>query len=297
MKQQKKWKANIRNQMNSQVLANLQKKVLYSRGGSSTSDNPDSSFQEGNPSPTKTHDVSFKGEHSDTDVEIVSSFEGKNNNTNDDSDFQLELEEESNVEMDPAFNFFLSLNIRQGPEGIFINHGAYTKTLLAKFGMMGDSKVKVPMAFRTKLTPSLEKLTVDMNLYRQMLGSLMYLTASRPDIMFSFSYSAKFQANPHEPHMVVVKKIFRYLKRTSSLDLWYPAKSGFFVQAFSDADLGGCGMDRKSTTGRCQFLDGNLVSWQSKNKHVFLSLQSNLSILLQHLALLRFNLMMELGQV
>ncbi|KAL7600965.1 hypothetical protein Lser_V15G25198 [Lactuca serriola] len=131
---------------------------------------------------------------------------------------------------------------------------------------MGESKVKVPMAFGTNLTPSLEKPTANMTLYRQMIGSLMYLTASRPDVMFSVYYCAMFQDNPHEPHMMAVKNIFRYLKRTSSLGLWYPTKSGFFVQAFSDADLGGCGLDRKSTTGGCQFLDGKLVSWQSKKQ-------------------------------
>lgn len=161
-------------------------------------------------------------------------------------------------------NFFPGLNIRQGTKGIFINQEAYTKNLLTKFGMMGDSKVKVPMAFGTKLTPSLEKPTVDITLYPHMIGSLMYLTASRPDIMFSVCYCVRFQANQREPHMVVVKNIFRYLKRTSSLGLWYPAISTFFIQSFSDADLGGCGLDRKSTTCGCQFLDGKLVSWQSK---------------------------------
>ncbi|CAH1413683.1 unnamed protein product [Lactuca virosa] len=118
----------------------------------------------------------------------------------------------------------------------------------------------------TKLTPSLEKPVVDVTLYRQMIGSLMYLTPSRPDIMFSVGYCARFQANPREPHMVAVKNIFRYLKRTSSLSLWYPTRSGFFVQAFSDADLGGCGLDRKSTNGGCQFVDGKLVSWQSEKQ-------------------------------
>ncbi|KAL7588541.1 hypothetical protein Lser_V15G41060 [Lactuca serriola] len=132
--------------------------------------------------------------------------------------------------------------------------------------MTGDSKVKVPMAFGTKLTPSLEKPVVDVTLYRQMIGYIMYLTASRPEIMFSVCYCSRFQANPREPHMVAVKSVFRYLKRTSSLGLWYPAKSGFFVQAFFDVDLGGCCLDRKSTTGGCQFLDGKLVSCQSKKQ-------------------------------
>ena len=132
--------------------------------------------------------------------------------------------------------------------------------------MMGDSRMKLPIAFRTKLTPSLEKPVPDMTLYRQMIGSLMYLTASRPDIMFSVCYCVRLQENPHGPHMVVVKNIFRYLKRTSSLGICYPMKSWFFVQAFFDADLGGSSLDRKNTTGGCQFLDGKLVSCQSKKQ-------------------------------
>ena len=115
--------------------------------------------------------------------------------------------------------------------------------MLAKLGMLGDSKIKVPMVFGIKLTPSLDKSAADMTRYRQMIGSIMYLTASRPDIMFSDCYCARFEANPREPHLLAVKNIFHYLKRTSSLGLCYPAKSGFFVQAFSDADLGGCRQD------------------------------------------------------
>ena len=94
----------------------------------------------------------------------------------------------------------------------------------------------------------------------------MYLTASRPYIMFSLSYCARFQANPCEPLMVAIKNIFRYLQRSISVGIWYPAKLGFFVEAFSDADLGGCGLDRKITTGGCQFLDGKLVIWKSKKQ-------------------------------
>jgi len=176
------------------------------------------------------------------------------------------MEKEFQMSSMGKINFFLGLNIRQSSQGIFINQEAYTKTLLTKFGMMGESRVKVPMAFGTHLNPSLDKPAADITLYRQMIGSLLYLTSSRPDIMFAVCYCARYQANPREPHMTAVKNIFRYLKKTTSLGLWYPSKSGFFVEAFSDADLGGCGLDRKSTSGGCQFLDGKLVSWQSKKQ-------------------------------
>ena len=111
------------------------------------------------------------------------------------------------------------MNIRQSQEGIFINQEAYTKNLLAKFGMVGDSKAKVPMAFGIKLIPSLDKSATDMTLYFQMIGSLMYLTASCPNIMFYVYYCDRFQANLREPHITEIKNIFRYLKRTSSLGI------------------------------------------------------------------------------
>ncbi|XP_052623768.1 uncharacterized mitochondrial protein AtMg00810-like [Lactuca sativa] len=132
--------------------------------------------------------------------------------------------------------------------------------------MVGDSNVKVPMAFETKLPPSLDKPAAAMTLSLQMIGSLIYLTASLPEIMFYVCYCVRFQVNPPEPHMSAVKNIFRYLKRISSLVIWYPSSSWFFVQAFSDADLGGCGLDGKSTMGGCQFFYGKLVSWQSKKQ-------------------------------
>ena len=122
------------------------------------------------------------------------------------------------------------------------------------------------MAFETKLTPSLDKQAADITLYRQMIRSLLYLTSSHLDIMFDVCYCSRFQVNPREPHMLGVKNILQYLKRTNSLGLWCPSNSGFFVQDYSNADLGGCHLDRKSTSSGCQFLDGKLNSWKSKKQ-------------------------------
>ncbi|KAL7607149.1 hypothetical protein Lser_V15G19427 [Lactuca serriola] len=122
------------------------------------------------------------------------------------------------------------------------------------------------MAVGTRLTPSLDKPVVDLTLYRSLIGLLLYLTASRTDIMFSICNCAIFQSNPREPHLTTVKNIFQYLKGSILLGLWYPSKSRFFIQAFSDADLGSCTLDRKSTSGGCQLLYGKLVSWQSKKQ-------------------------------
>ena len=123
------------------------------------------------------------------------------------------------------------------------------------------------MAPPVKLDEDIDGTSVDITLYRGMIGSLLYLTASRPYIMFSTCLCARFQANPKESHLTIVKRIFRYLKGTPHLGLWYPRYFGFDLIGFSDSDYAGCKMDKKSTSGGCQFLSGKLVSWSSKKQH------------------------------
>nr|GEY74318.1 retrovirus-related Pol polyprotein from transposon TNT 1-94 [Tanacetum cinerariifolium] len=108
---------------------------------------------------------------------------------------------------------------------------------------------------------------VDHTDYRSMIGSLMYVTSSRPDIMFATCMCARYQANPNEHHVSAVKRIFRYLKGTINLGLWYPKDSGFDLTAYSDADHAGCHLDRKSTSGSVQFLGDKLVCWSSKKQN------------------------------
>nr|GEU30261.1 hypothetical protein [Tanacetum cinerariifolium] len=109
---------------------------------------------------------------------------------------------------------------------------------------------------------------VDLYLYRSMIGSLMYLTASRPDIMFAVCACARHQVIPKECHLHVVKMIFRYLKGHPKLELWYPKDFPFDLVAYSDSNYGGATQDRKSTTGRCQFLGRRLISWQCKKQTI-----------------------------
>ncbi|GKB91708.1 hypothetical protein Tco_0963980 [Tanacetum coccineum] len=110
--------------------------------------------------------------------------------------------------------------------------------------------------------------SVDVHLYRSMIGSLMYLTASRPDIMFVVCACARFQVTPKVSHLHAVKRIFRYLKGQPKLGLWYPRDSPFNLEAFSDSDYVGASLDRKSTTGGCQFLGKRLISWQCKKQTI-----------------------------
>jgi hypothetical protein len=99
-----------------------------------------------------------------------------------------------------------------------------------------------------------------------MIGSLLYLTATRPDIQFSVCLCAHFQASPRTSHQQAVKRIFRYLRYTLELGLWYSVSSSLSLLGFSDADFAGCRVDRKSTSGTCQFLGSSLVSWSSRKQ-------------------------------
>ena len=124
---------------------------------------------------------------------------------------------------------------------------------------MNNSKaINTPMSTSTKLE------SFDQKTYRGMVGSLLYLTATRPDIMFSVGLCARFQSNPKISHLKAVKRILRYLSGTINLGLWYPKSENLELIAYADADFAGCRLDRKSTSGTCQFLGHALVSWSSK---------------------------------
>ncbi|GKE05372.1 hypothetical protein Tco_1397390, partial [Tanacetum coccineum] len=101
-----------------------------------------------------------------------------------------------------------------------------------------------------------------------MIGSLMCLTSSRPDIMFAVCACARFQVNPKVSHLHVVKRIFRYLKGQPKLGLWYPKDLPFHLVAYTDSNYAGASLDRKSTTGGCQFLGCRLILWQCKKQTV-----------------------------
>ncbi|WVZ84726.1 hypothetical protein U9M48_031718 [Paspalum notatum var. saurae] len=121
---------------------------------------------------------------------------------------------------------------------------------------MGDSKsMTTPMSTNTALDADEDGEAVDQKEFRGMIGSLLYLTATRPDIQFA--------ASPRTSHRQAVKHIFRYLKFTPELGLWYSSSSSLFLRGFSDADHAGCRIDRKSTSGTCQLLGTSLVSWSS----------------------------------
>ncbi|GKE67585.1 hypothetical protein Tco_1521746 [Tanacetum coccineum] len=109
---------------------------------------------------------------------------------------------------------------------------------------------------------------VDIHMYRSLIGSLMYLTSSRPDIMFAVYACARYQVNPKVSHLHAVKRIFRYLKGQPTLGLWYLKDSPFDLVAYTNSDYNGASLDRKSIIGGCQFLGCRLISWQCKKQIV-----------------------------
>jgi len=133
--------------------------------------------------------------------------------------------------------------------------------MLEMFGFTNSKDATMSMAERPLFKPDPEGESVDQTEYRSMIGSLMYLTASTADIMFAVYQCSRYQANPKLSHLIVVKRIFRYLKGSPKLALWYP-KDPFDLYVFVDSNYGGCDFDRKSTSGGCHFLVKRLVLWQ-----------------------------------
>ncbi|GJX73702.1 putative ribonuclease H-like domain-containing protein [Tanacetum coccineum] len=164
--------------------------------------------------------------------------------------------------------FFLGLQVKQKPNGIFISQDKYVAEILKKFDFASVKTASTPIETQKPLVKDEEASDVDVHLYRSMIGSLMYVTASRPDIMFAVCACSRFQVTPKTSHLSAVKRIFRYLKGKPKLGLWYPRDSSFDLESYSDSDYAGANLDRKSTTGGCQFLGRRLITWQCKKQTI-----------------------------
>ncbi|GJV46951.1 retrovirus-related pol polyprotein from transposon TNT 1-94 [Tanacetum coccineum] len=158
------------------------------------------------------------------------------------------------------------IDISQSPRGIFLNQSKFALESLKKYGMKSCDPVDTPMVEKSKLDEDPEVKTVDPTHYRGMVGTLMYLTSSRPDLVYAVCMCARYQALPTENHLHDVKRIFRYLRGTVNQGLWYSKDFAIALTAFSDADHAGCQDTRRSTSGSMQLLGYILVSWSSKRQ-------------------------------
>ncbi|GJV13279.1 retrovirus-related pol polyprotein from transposon TNT 1-94 [Tanacetum coccineum] len=156
------------------------------------------------------------------------------------------MHDEFEMSMMGELNFFLGLQIKQMEDGIFFNQSKYIKEMLKKFGLEDSKPMKTHMSYDTKLMKDEDCESVFSTKYRGMIGSLLYLMASRPDIMFSVCLCARFQEAPKTSHLEAVKRIFRYIKGTTHLGLWYPKRTDIETVVYADSDHAGDYVDRKS---------------------------------------------------
>jgi len=161
------------------------------------------------------------------------------------------MQEEFEMSMMGELKFFLGIQVNQSRDEVYVHQTKYTKELLKKFKLEDCKVMNTPMHPTCTLSIEDTRSMVDHKLYRGMIGSLLYLTASRPKILFSVCLCARFQSDPRESHLTVVKRIFRYLKGTKNLGLLYRKSLDYKLVEFCDADYVGDNIERKSTSGNC----------------------------------------------
>ncbi|GJX16072.1 putative ribonuclease H-like domain-containing protein [Tanacetum coccineum] len=169
-------------------------------------------------------------------------------------DFEALMKSRFQMSSMGELTLFLGLQVKQKEDGIFISQDKYVAEILKKFDFVSVKTASTPIETQKPLVKDEEASDVDVHLYRSMIGSLMYLTASRPNIMFAVCACSRFQVTPKTSHLSVVKRIFRYLKGKPKLGLWYPRVSSFDLEAYSDSDYAGANLDRKSTTGEAEYV-------------------------------------------
>ncbi|GKE70361.1 hypothetical protein Tco_1528433, partial [Tanacetum coccineum] len=161
--------------------------------------------------------------------------------------------------------FFLGLQVHQSLRSIFISQLQYAIDLLKKRRLDECVSMSTPMATQ-RLDADLQGNPTDQTTYHHMIGGLMYLTTSHPDIAYATFVCARYQARPMVKHLKEVKWIFWYLRQSYNMGLWYPKDSGFELITYSDADHARCKDDCKSTSGGFQFLGKKLMSWSLKKQ-------------------------------
>jgi len=176
------------------------------------------------------------------------------------------MQDEFEMSMIGELKFFLGIQVNQFKDGVYVHQIKYTKELLKKFKLKDCKVMNTPMHQTYIISKEDTGTKVDQKLYRGMIGSLLYLTASRPYILFSVCLCARLQIDPRESHLTVVKRIFMYLKGTTNLGLLYRKSLDYKLVGFCDVDYAGDRIERKSTSGNCQFLGENMISWASKRQ-------------------------------
>ncbi|XP_014524390.1 uncharacterized protein LOC106780609 [Vigna radiata var. radiata] len=181
-------------------------------------------------------------------------------------EFSKTMQDEFEMSMMGEMTYFLGLQVRQAKNGIFINQSKYCTDLLKKFKMLDYKEAATPIATNCYLDLDEASKDVDQKMYRGMIEYLLYLTTSKPDIMHHVRLCARFQSSSKESHLTTFKIIFKYLKGTKSLGLWYPNGTNVLLEGYNDSDFGGSKLERKISSGTCHLLGSSFVSWNSKKQ-------------------------------
>lgn len=167
-----------------------------------------------------------------------------------------------------SLRYFLGIEVTRSSQGISLSQRKYVLDLLSETGLLGSRPADTPMDSFVKLNSDQGVEFGDIGRYRRLVGNLIYLTVTRPDITYAVGVVSQFMHAPHQPHFEAVCCILRYLKGTSGRDLLYKLSHTLSVTGFSNADWAGCCFDKWSTSGYCTFVGGNLVTWLSKKQTV-----------------------------
>ena len=180
--------------------------------------------------------------------------------------FADEMKAMFEMSMVGELTYFLGLQVKQTDSGININQAKYARNLVKRFGLDNAAHARTLMAANAKLTNDLSSESVDVTLYRSMIGCLLYLTASRPDIAFSVGVCSRFQFNSKVSHLNV-KRIIKYVGGICDYGLFYSKESNLSLAGFSDSNWAGNDDDRKSTIGGCFYVEANLDAWMIKKQN------------------------------
>ena len=165
-------------------------------------------------------------------------------------------------------HYILGLEVWKNPSEIFLTQGKYAVDILQRFGMQDCKSMSVPMTTNlTKLRDSASSSqSVNSTLYRQLIGSLMYLVHTRPDICYTLNAPSQFMSDPKHIHLVAAKHVLRYVQGTITYGLRYTFSSGVLLSGYAYSDWDGSAVDRKSTSGYCFVMGSAMISWSSRKQ-------------------------------
>ena len=164
--------------------------------------------------------------------------------------------------------YFLGIEVARSKHGISISQRKYVLDLLSEIGMLRSRACDTPVEPNQKLSDDKSGKMVDRGRYQRLVGKLIYLSHTRPDISFAVGVVSQFMHAPYERHLDAVNRILRYLKSAPGKGLFFGRHDHFRIEAYTDADWAGSVTDRRSTSGYCTFVGGNLVTWRSKKQNV-----------------------------